>query len=50
MKSITKITAIGLPLMLAASGVFSAPAAAQGPATVPIIIADTAAPIVIAEG
>ena len=34
--------------MLAASGFFSAPAAAQGPATVPIIIADTAAPIVIA--
>jgi hypothetical protein len=48
MKSITKITGIGLPLMLAASGVFSTPAAAQGPATVPIIIADTAAPIVIA--
>jgi len=48
MKSITKITGIGLPLMLAAAGVFSAPAAAQGPATVPIIIADTAAPIVIA--
>jgi len=48
MKSITKITGIGLPLMLAASGVFSAPAAAQGPATVPIIIADTAAPIIIA--
>ncbi len=48
MKSITKITGIGLPLMLAASGVFSTPAAAQGPATVPIIIADTAAPIIIA--
>jgi len=48
MKSITKITGIGLPLMLATAGVFSAPAAAQGPATVPIIIADTAAPIVIA--
>ena len=48
MKSITKITGIGLPLMLAASGVFSMPAAAQGPATVPIIIADTAAPIIIA--
>lgn len=47
MKKITKITGIGLPLMLAAAGVFSAPAAAQGPATVPIIIADTAAPIVI---
>ena len=48
MKSIAKITGIGLPLMLAASGVFSTPAAAQGPATVPIIIADTAAPIIIA--
>ncbi len=48
MKSITKITRIGLPLMLAASCVFSTPAAAQGPATVPIIIADTAAPIIIA--
>ena len=34
--------------MLAAAGVFSAPAAAQGPATVPIIVADTAAPIIIA--
>ena len=48
MKRITKIAGIGLPLMLAASGVFSTPAAAQGPATVPIIIADTAAPIIIA--
>jgi hypothetical protein len=48
MKSIAKFAGIGLPLMLAALGVFSAPAAAQGPATVPIIIADTAAPIVIA--
>ena len=48
MKSITKITGIGLPLMLAASCVFFTPAAAQGPATVPIIIADTAAPIIIA--
>ena len=48
MNSITKFAGIGLPLMLAAAGVFSAPAAAQGPATVPIIIADTAAPIVIA--
>jgi hypothetical protein len=48
MKSIAKIAEIALPLMLASAGVFSAPAAAQGPATVPIIIADTAAPIVIA--
>jgi hypothetical protein len=48
MKRITTIAGSGLPLMLAAAGVFSAPAAAQGPATVPIIIADTAAPIIIA--
>ena len=48
MKRITKIAGIGLPLMLAAAGVFPAPAAAQGPVTVPIIIADTAAPIIIA--
>src|SRR5258708_39455805 len=50
MKSITKITRIGLPLMLAASCVFFTPAAAQGPATVPIIIADTAAPVNSAAG
>ncbi len=48
MKRIAKIAGLGLPLMLAAAGVFSAPAAAQGPATVPIIVADTAAPIIIA--
>ena len=48
MKRIAKITGFGLPLMLVAAGVFSSPAAAQGPATVPIIIADTAAPIIIA--
>ncbi len=33
--------------MLVAAGVFSVPAAAQGPATVPVIIAETAAPIII---
>ncbi len=33
--------------MLAASGVFSAPADAQDPVTVPIIVAETAAPIII---
>ena len=33
--------------MLAAAGVFSLPAAAQGPATVPLIVADTAVPIII---
>ena len=48
MKRIVKIAGLGLPLMLAAAGVFSSPAAAQGPATVPIIVADTAAPIIIA--
>jgi hypothetical protein len=48
MKSMVKIAGFGLPLMLAAAGVFSSPAVAQGPATVPIIVADTAAPIIIA--
>jgi hypothetical protein len=47
MKRIAKITGLGLPLMLAAAGVFSEPAAAQGPATVPIIVAETAAPIIV---
>ncbi len=47
MKRIVKIAGLGLPLMLAAAGVFSAPAGAQGPATVPIIIAETAAPIIV---
>ncbi len=46
MKRFAKIAGFGLPLMLAA-GVFSSPAAAQGPATVPIIVAETAAPIII---
>jgi hypothetical protein len=48
MKRIVKVAGFGLPLMLATAGIFSAPAAAQGPATVPIIVADTAAPIIIA--
>jgi hypothetical protein len=47
MKSIAKIAKFGLPLMIAAAGVFSSPAAAQSPATVVPIIVDTAAPIVI---
>ena len=34
--------------MLAVAGVFSSSAAAQGPATVPIIVADTAVPIIVA--
>jgi len=33
--------------MLVAAGVFSSPAAAQGPATVPVIVAETAGPIII---
>ena len=47
MKRIVKSVAFGLPLMLAAA-VFSLPAAAQTPATVPIIVAETAAPIIVA--
>jgi hypothetical protein len=46
MKRIVKIAGFGL-LLLAAAGVFSSPAAAQGPATVPVIVADTAVPIII---
>jgi hypothetical protein len=48
MKSMVKVAGFGLPLMLAVAGVFSSPAVAQGPATVPIIVADTAVPIIIA--
>ena len=47
MKRIVKIAAIGLPLMLAETGFFSCPAAAQAPVIVPIVV-DTAAPIIIA--
>jgi hypothetical protein len=47
MKRFAKITGLGLPLMLGASGVFSAPADAQDPVSVPIIVAETAAPIII---
>lgn len=46
MKRFAKAVGFGVPLMLAA-GVFSSPASAQTPVTVPIIIADTAAPIII---
>jgi hypothetical protein len=45
MKRATKIAGFGLPLMLAAAGVFSSPAAAQSP-VVPIVV-DTAVPIVV---
>jgi hypothetical protein len=48
MKRIIKAAAFGLPLMLAVAGFFSSPAAGQGPATVPIIVAETAAPIIVA--
>jgi hypothetical protein len=48
MKKMFKIVGFGLRHMLAAAGVFSSPAVAQGPATVPIIVADTAVPIIIA--
>ena len=48
MKRMVKVAWFGLPSMLAAASVFSSPAAAQGPATVPIIVADTAVPIIIA--
>ncbi len=47
MKSIVKVTGFGMPLMLAAAVVFSSPASAQTPVTVPIIVAETAAPIII---
>jgi len=47
MKRIVKVAAFGLPLMLAAAAGFSLPAAAQTPVTVPIIVAETAAPIII---
>jgi hypothetical protein len=45
MKSLAKATGLGLPLLLAAAGALSSPAAAQSPIT-PIII-DTAVPIII---
>jgi hypothetical protein len=48
MKRIVKTAGFGWPLMVAAASLFSSPAYAQGPATVPIIIAETAAPIVVA--
>jgi hypothetical protein len=47
MKRTIKSARFGLPLMLAAAGIFSSPAAAQGPATVPVIVAETAAPIIV---
>jgi hypothetical protein len=45
MKSFTKVAGFGLPLLIAASGAFSSPAAAQAPVA-PIVV-DTAVPIVV---
>jgi hypothetical protein len=47
MKRFVKTAGFGLPLMLAAAGIFSSPAAAQDPITTPIIV-DTAVPIIVA--
>src|SRR5467141_53295 len=47
MKRSVKVAGFALPLMLAAAGVFSSPAAAQAPVVVPIVV-DTAVPIVVA--
>jgi hypothetical protein len=46
MKRSAKLAVFGLPLMLAAAGIFSSPAAAQDPITTPIIV-DTAVPIIV---
>jgi len=46
MKSFGKAAGLGLPLMLVMAGAFSAPAAAQDPVVIPIIV-DTAVPIVV---
>jgi hypothetical protein len=45
MKSFSKVAEFGLPLLLAASGAFSSPAAAQTPVS-PIVV-DTAVPIIV---
>jgi len=47
MKRSVKIAGFGMPLMLAAAGVFSSPAAGQSPATTVPIIIDTAVPIIV---
>ena len=46
MKRIIKVYGFGLPLMLAAAGAFSLPAAAQDPVLTPIVV-DTAVPIIV---
>jgi len=48
MKASPRLPESDCRLMLAASGVFFHARCGAGPATVPIIIADTAAPIIIA--
>ena len=45
MKSFTKVAGFGLPLLIAVSGAFASPAAAQVPVA-PIVV-DTAVPIVV---
>ena len=47
MKRFDKVAGFGLPLMLAAAGLFSSPAAAQVPAAAVPIIVDTAVPIIV---
>jgi hypothetical protein len=46
MKRSAKLAGFGLPLMLAAAGIFPSPAAAQDPVLTPIIV-DTAVPIIV---
>jgi hypothetical protein len=46
MKHFAKVAGLGLPWMLLAAALFSAPAAAQVPVVVPIVV-DTAVPIVV---
>ena len=46
MKKIVKVAVFGLPLMIAAAGVFFSPASAQVPVVVPIV-EDTAVPIIV---
>jgi hypothetical protein len=46
MNTSARLAGLGLPLMLAAAGIFPSPAAAQDPITTPIIV-DTAVPIIV---
>ena len=47
MKRIAKMGEIVLPVMLAATGIFCSPAAAQDPVTTIPVIVDTAVPIIV---